>query len=118
MEDLFLCPECSKLGYCKKYARSSSTTPANFDEEFYKKVNEVKSGESIQRDSKVEVSTKISSLQQIRALYTKEMPVVTVEEKTNKNFMDYLFVVPEAETHRVKSDGLSFTQEKKISSII
>lgn len=73
MRDPFLCPDCQKLGYCRKY--NSKKLERTFDESeqaFYQRVNATK--KAIQESPAI--STKLMSLEQMRAQFSNQVDKV------------------------------------------
>lgn len=82
MREPFLCPDCQKLGYCRKY--NTKPQVRNFDKEeeaFFQRVNKPK---VIVTQEQVATSVKLISLEKIRTQFKKHDELVLPELINNE----------------------------------
>jgi hypothetical protein len=74
MRDPFLCPDCQKLGYCRKY--NTKPQKRNFDKEeeaFFQRVNKPK---VIFKQEHIATPVKLISLDKIRAQFKNQSSIM------------------------------------------
>ena len=74
MRDPFLCPDCQKLGYCRKY--NTKPQERNFDKEeeaFFQRVNKPK---VIFNQEHIATPVKLISLDKIRAQFKNQSAII------------------------------------------
>ena len=90
MTDPFLCPECQKLGYCRKYRTSGSSDTTYINSELYKRVHN--------KDRNADTKTfqgpvKVTSLAKIRAQFepakeeTMEAPHILINSPSQAEYV-------------------------------